>query len=129
MRIPPPSPWKAFGAPDADSEYLVVLTHLPVRRLTALPKFFKYVGKIRGQLEAGPEGLAGYSLLAQPFSSNYWTLSAWESVAAMGRFMREDPHREAMVAIPKMLSGFQAWRWKAAGSALPPSWNEALAKP
>ena len=120
-RIPPPSPWKAFGEPDADFEYLVVLTHLPVpvRKLSALPKFFKYVGKIRGQLESGPEGLAGYSLRAQPFSSNYGTLSAWESAAAMGRFMREDPHREAAAELPKMISHFQAWRWKSAGNALP----------
>lgn len=48
-----------------------MLTHLPVRKLSGLPRFLNYVRKIREQLEARPDGLAGYSLLAQPFSSNY----------------------------------------------------------
>jgi hypothetical protein len=125
-RIPPPSPWKSFGEPQGEHEYLVLLTHLPVRRLTALPKFLNYVRKIRGQLEAGPDGLAGYSLLAQPFSSNYWTLSAWESAAGMGGFIRASPHREAMKELPKTLRDFRTWRWSAAGDSLPPSWDEAL---
>jgi hypothetical protein len=61
--IPPPSPWKAFGEPEAEHEYLVMLTHLPVRRLSVLPK---------------------------------------------------------------TLSEFRTWRWSAAGSALPPRWDDAL---
>lgn len=126
--IPPPSPWKAFGEPQADVEYLVMLTLLPVRRLTALPKFLGYVVKIRGQLEAGPDGLAGYSLLAQPLRSKYWTLSAWENGAALGGFIRESPHREAMEELPKALTDFQTWRWQSSGRGLPPSWPEALAR-
>ena len=105
-----------------------MLTHLPVRRISALPKFFSYVGKIRRQLEAGPEGLVGYSLLAQPLSSNYWTLSAWDGPTALGGFIRESPHSEAMEELPKTLSNFRTWRWKAAGSALPPAWDAALAR-
>ncbi|CAA9470125.1 MAG: hypothetical protein AVDCRST_MAG65-695 [uncultured Solirubrobacteraceae bacterium] len=128
LRVPPPSPWKAFGRPDAASSYLVILTNLPVRRLTALPGFLNYTRRIRAQLEAGPEGLVGYSLLAQPLRSNYWTLSAWESPAALGRFMREDPHREAMTQLRTTLRDFHTWRWDAAGSALPPSWDDALAR-
>ena len=127
-RIPPPSPWQTFGEPHADHEYMVMLTHLPVRRLSALPKFLNYVRKIRGQLEARPDGLAGYSLLAQPFSSNCWTLSAWDSPAALGKFIRETPHREAMEELPKTLSDFRTWRWKAPGDALPPAWDDALGR-
>jgi len=33
--------------------------------------------------------VAGLSLLARPFSSNYWTLSAWESPAALACFIWE----------------------------------------
>lgn len=127
-KIPPPMPWKAFGELDADHEYLVLLTHLPVRRLGALPKFLSYVGKIRRQLEAGPPGLAGYSLLAQPFRSNYWTLSAWESPAVLGDFIRQNPHSEAMVELSKILSDFRTWRWRSTGKDLPPSWDGALAR-
>jgi hypothetical protein len=73
-----------FGEPEAEHEYLVLLTHLLVRRLTSLPKFLSYVWRIRKQLESAPAGPVGYSLLALPFSSNYWTLSAWASPAALG---------------------------------------------
>lgn len=126
VRVPPPSPWSASGAPAADHEYVVLLTHLPARRLSGLPKFLRYVWLIRKQLEAKPEGMAGYSLLAQPFSSNYWTLSAWESPSALGRFTRESPHKEAMEELPKTLSHFRTWRWTSTGSDLPPSWDAAL---
>ena len=126
-KLPPPMPWRAFGETQPDGDYLVLLTHLPVRRPTALPTFLRHVWRIRGQLEAAPTGLAGYSLFAQPFSSNYWTLSAWESSAAMGAFMRASPHREAMVELPKVLSEFRTWRWTSTGRALPPSWDDALA--
>ena len=128
-RVPPPTPWRGFGEPALDVEYLVLLTHLPVRRLTALPKFLNYVRTIRKQLDAAPSGLVGYSLLAQPLRSNYWTLSAWESPAALGGFIRESPHRDAMEELPKSLSNFRTWRWKSAGSELPPSWDDALTRP
>ncbi len=122
-------PWRTFGHAEPERDYLVLLTHLPVRRLTALPIFLSYVRKIRTQLEGGPDGLAGYSLFAQPFSSNYWTLSAWESPGALGKFIAESPHREAMEELPKVLGDFRTWRWTSAGSALPPSWDDALARP
>ena len=128
MPVPPPIPWRAFGDTQPDRDYLVLLTHLPVRRLTALPTFLRYVWKIRKQLEARPDGLAGYSLFAQPFSSIYWTLSAWESAAAMAWFIRANPHREAMRDLPKVLSDVRTWRWSSTGSALPPSWDDALAR-
>ncbi len=128
-RVPPPTPWKGFGSPALDAEYLVLLTHLPVRRLTALPKFLNYVRLIRKQLEGAPSGLVGYSLLAQPLRSDYWTLSAWESPAALGAFIRESPHRDAMEVLPQTLSRFRTWRWRSVGSDLPPSWDDALARP
>jgi hypothetical protein len=123
--IPPPLPWKAFAEPEAQHEYLILLTHLPVQRLTSLPKFLSYVWRIRKQLESAPAGLAGYSLLAQPFSSNYWTLSAWESPAALREFIKERPHSDAMQVLRGTLR-FRSWRWESAGNALPPTWDTAL---
>lgn len=126
--IPPPLPWKAFGEPQPDREYLVVLTFLPLRRLSRLPRFLGYVRKIQRQLDAGPEGLIGYSLLAKPLRSKYWTLSVWNGAAALGRFIQDSPHRDAMLELPQVLSGFKTTRWTSAGSALPPGWSDALAR-
>jgi heme-degrading monooxygenase HmoA len=126
--IPPPLPWKALREPQPEREYLVLLTFLPLSRLSKLPRFLSFVRKIRRQLDAGPEGLIGYSLLAKPLRSRYWTLSVWEDDAALGRFIQESPHREAMEELPKVLSGFHITRWKSSGSAVPPDWDDALTR-
>jgi hypothetical protein len=126
--IPPPLPWKAFAEPQPEREYLILLTFLPLRRLSKLPRFLAFVRKIRTQLDARPDGLVGYSLLAKPLRSDYWTLSAWEDAAAIGRFIAESPHREAMEELPTVLTGFRVTRWTSPGSAIPPSWSDALAR-
>jgi quinol monooxygenase YgiN len=86
------------------------------------------VRQIRHQLDAAPERLIGYSLLAQPLRSNYWTLSVWEDEAALGRFIQALAHRDAMRQLPKVLSGFRTTRWTSPGSAGPPTWSDALAR-
>jgi hypothetical protein len=121
-------PWKAFAEPEPEREYLVVLTFLPPHRLSKLPRFLGYVRKIRKQLDARPDGLIGYSLLAKPLRSRYWTLSVWDDVGALGRFIRESPHREAMTELPSVLTGFRTTRWKVFGSGVPPAWSDALAR-
>ena len=123
----PALPWKALEEPQPEREYLVIRTSLPLRRATKLPMFVGYVNKIRKQLD-GTEGLIGYSLLAKPISSNYWTLSAWDGEDALGRFVQQSPHREAMRDLARVLSGFRTVRWTAPGDSLPPSWSEALAR-
>jgi quinol monooxygenase YgiN len=126
--IPPPLPWKQFTEPNPDAEYLVVLTYLPVNRLLRLPRFLAYVRKIQGQLNAAPAGLVGYSLLAKPHRSRYWTLSAWADAAALAAFMSESPHRDAMTGLHTALPGFQTNRWIVQGGELPPTWEDALAR-
>lgn len=120
-------PWKPLREPEPQGEYLILLTHLPMRRIAKLPRFLRSVRRIQKQLD-GTEGLLGYSLLAKPLRSDYWTLSAWESDDALQRFVRESPHREVMVDLPRDLSGFRTIRWTADGAALPPSWDDALAR-
>jgi quinol monooxygenase YgiN len=123
----PPTPWKSFEEPQSDAEHVVVLTFLPPR-LSKLPAFLAFVRKIQHQLNDRPDGLIGYSLLAKPLRSNYWTLSVWRDGAALGRFMQASPHREAMQELSKALSGFRTTRWTTPSSALPPSWSDALAR-
>jgi heme-degrading monooxygenase HmoA len=107
---------------------LVVLTFLPPRRLSKLPAFLAFVRKIQRQLNGGSDGLIGYSLLAKPLRSKYWTLSVWRDAVALGRFIQASPHREAMRELSTALSGFRTTRWTTPGSAVPPSWDDALAR-
>jgi len=79
-------------------------------------------------LTYAPEGLLGYSMLAKPLRSQYWTLSAWKDSASLARFVREPPHREAMRELPNHLTGFRTVRWTSPGAALPPRWDDALSR-
>jgi hypothetical protein len=99
------------------------LTFLPLRRLSKLPRFLGYVRKIRQQLDASPDGLIGYSLLAKPLRSSHWTLSVREDAAALGRFVQESPHGDAMQEVSKVMSGFRS-----TGSAVPPAWIDGLTR-
>src|SRR5262245_1152876 len=64
----PATPWKTLRTPQTNREYVVMLTHLPMRKPTKLPAFLGYVRKIRTQLDRA-DGLVGYSLLAKPLSA------------------------------------------------------------
>jgi heme-degrading monooxygenase HmoA len=121
----PPTPWKTLRAPQPGREYVVLLTYLPMRKPAKLPAFFGYVRQIRAQLD-GTSGVIAYSLLARPLRSQYWTLTVWESDEALRHFVREPPHADAMRELPRFLSGFRTTRWTADGSAVPPSWRDAL---
>ena len=83
----PAMPWQAFAVPDADSEYLVLVSLLPLRSLGATFRLFRDMRAIRGQL-ARADGLIGYSLSAKPFARRYWTLSVWRDEAALEEYIR-----------------------------------------
>ena len=123
----PATPWKTLREPDPEREYVVLLTHLPMRRPSKLPRFFGYVRKIQKQLDR-TAGLVGYSLLAKPLRADYWTLSVWEDDEALRRFVAERPHLDAMGELPRYLSGFRTIRWTAGGRSLPPDWDDAVAR-
>ena len=42
--------------------------------------------------------------------------------------MREPPHRDAMATLRQVLKGFETKKWMLSGAALPPSWEDALAR-
>ena len=121
------TPWNSLQPPEADREYIVLLTFLPVRGLSKLPRFFGYVRRIQKQL-GHADGLIGYSLLARPLRSKYWTLSVWQDEAAVQRFVAQSPHRDAMAELPNDVGGFKITRWTLPGTALPPSWDDALSR-
>ena len=122
----PAMPWKSLGEPEPEREYLCLLTYLPLGRLSKLPAFLKYVRAVQRQLDE-TEGVVGYALRAKPLSRRFWTLSAWENEERLSEFVRETPHRDAM-SLSRSLSGFKTTRFSVAGSSVPPSWDNALAR-
>jgi hypothetical protein len=123
----PATPWIAFRPPEADREYLVLLSELPLRRFRDLGRFLLYTWRIRGQLKRAP-GVLGYSLLARPARRQFWTLSVWDDEAALQQFVFEDPHGQVMTDLSGRMGRTHFVRWRMRGAELPPRWPDALAR-
>jgi hypothetical protein len=117
--------WTAFQKPAPEREYVAILSYLPLKSLWSLPQFLYYTRRIQSQLKSA-RGLIGYSLLAHVFVKRFWTLSVWEDEVALTNFVHKQPHREAMMILRRYMGGTDFVRWKILGSAIPPSWLEAM---
>ena len=68
----------------------------------------------------------GYSLLARPLKRTFWTLSAWTGQSDLDAFVRTMPHLGVMGKLRPRMGPTKFTTWMVPGSALPPSWREAL---
>ena len=123
----PTIPWRRVASPEPDTQYLVMASRLPLRSLTRVPWFMTLTLSVVRQLER-TDGLVGYSLRAQPFAKTFWTLSAWTDDDALGAFVREMPHASVMAKLRPHMEATRFTTWRAAGSALPISWDDAVAR-
>ena len=90
----PDLPWTARAEMEPGTGYLVMASHLPLKRITATVRFFRGVSAVRKQMAAA-EGLIGYTLRAKPLARDYWTLSVWKDNTS---------HREFSLAARKCLA-------------------------
>ena len=123
----PDIPWKTFSPPALDKEYLVMASSLPLRTRWRVPQFLMLTMAVRKQLATAP-GLVGYGLRADILGGRFWTLSAWESEEALGSFARALPHSDIMRKLRPHMGPTQFVTWQATGTALPVTWETALAK-
>ena len=121
----PASPWRTFGTPDPNYDFVVLLSFLPLKSYWSVLPFFFYTAQVVWQL-AGARGLAGYSLLARPFKKQFWTLSAWRNEGALRAFVEHPPHVHVMTALAPYMDKTKFVRWVIKGSELPPRWDDAL---
>lgn len=119
------SPWQSFGAPAPDDDFLALLSYLPLKSYGRLLPFVIYSVQVVKQLAAS-DGLLGYSLLARPFSKQFWTLSAWRNEDALQAFVRQIPHVRIMTALAPHMDQTKFVRWIVKGIQLPLSWDDAL---
>ncbi len=121
----PASPWRTFGSPDPNGDYLVLLSYLPLKSYGRVLPFFVYTAQVVKQLAAA-EGLVGYSLLARPLSKRFWTLSVWKNGEALRTFVQHPPHLRIMAALAPHMDQTRFVRWTVKGSQLPIPWDDAL---
>lgn len=109
-----PTPWTSVAEPDPGREYLFLLSHLPLERARALPKFVRYTVGIRRQLATTP-GAVGYSMKANLRRRDFWTLSVWEGEESLAEFVRRNPHGDVMSALEREMGKTNFVRWDRAG--------------
>jgi quinol monooxygenase YgiN len=118
-------PWTSRADMQPGAEYLVMASHLPLKRLTGTVRFFRAVSAIRKQL-AGADGLVGYTLRAKPLARDYWTLSVWQDETALHAFMRTPPHAGLMTSLRPLMGPTKFMIWKIRASDGRPSLTGAL---
>jgi len=118
-------PWTTREDMQPGSEYLVMASHLPLRRITSTARFFRAVSAIRKQLAAA-DGLVGYTLRAKPLARDYWTLSVWRDETALHAFMRTSPHVGVMTSLNPLMGPTKFIRWTIATADGHPSLADAL---
>ncbi len=106
-------------------EYVALLSELPLESFRALPAFLSYAWQIDAQLKRTP-GLIGYSMKARLLRKMFWTLSVWESAAALKAFVEERPHEEVMEALRGKMRRTRFVQWRIAGFQCPPTWEHAF---
>ena len=119
------TPWKALESVEDGREYLALLSYLPLRSYAKIPAFLRFTFQIHGQMRNTP-GAIGYALRAKLLSRKFWTLSVWENEGALMDFVHKAPHSEVMKSIATHMGATRFTRWKLQGSAIAPSWDEAM---
>ena len=110
---------------DPGAQYLVMASHLPLKRISSTVRFFRGVQAIRRQL-AIAQGLIGYTLRAKPLARNYWTLSVWKDEAALRTFMRTAPHADLMHSLRPGMGPTKFVTWTISQADGRPDWPAAL---
>jgi Domain of unknown function (DUF3291) len=118
-------PWTTRAEMESGLDYLVMASHLPLKRITTTVRFFRGVSAIRRQL-ATADGLVGYTLRAKPLARDYWTLSVWQDETALRAFMRTTPHAGLMTSLRPFMGPTKFTTWQISAADGRPSLDRAL---
>lgn len=121
----PASPWRTFGSPYPNGDFVALLSYLPLKSYWRVLPFVFYTAQVMKQL-ASAQGLLGYSLLARPLLKRFWTLSAWANEEALRAFVQHPPHQNIMTVLAPHMDKTQFVRWTVKGSQPPLQWDDAL---
>ena len=118
-------PWTTRAPIEPGTGYLVMASHLPLKRITSTIRFFRGVAAIRKQLATAP-GLIGYTLRAKPLARDYWTLSVWQDEKTLREFMRTPPHAGLMTSLRPLMGPTKFTTWEITSADGRPSMAGAL---
>ena len=100
----------------------ISVTRLRVRSFVYLPLFLWHAFRSTRQAERARGFVSGKLLVNE--GSVYWTLTAWDSEAAMNEFRTTAAHRAAMPGLLNICDEASVAHWNQETAELP-SWQEA----
>lgn len=121
----PTLPWTVPNTPPQGAEVHVFASRFETRTLWGALKFFARTPGVWRQVSRAP-GAYGASLKAQPLRRTFWTLSAWESPAALKAFARSGTHAPTSRGLATEMSDAKFATWTAKSDDLPLDWTEAF---
>ena len=119
-------PTLAWTRPNSDApvaEAIVMASCFELRSVMDVPAFFVAALRIRRQMLRS-SGVLGVSLVARPLAKTFYTLSAWESRAALDAAVAAEPHATSMGRFRSKMARSRFVFWTAPGS-VPPRWPDA----
>jgi hypothetical protein len=93
--FPPAKTWKTTAAVDPEREYLAFTSRFFMKSPRRVLAFLNRTGPIEKQVE-GAAGVVGWSLAANVFKMEFYTLSVWEDLASLQRFTQDAEHGSVM---------------------------------
>ncbi|MGR4853348.1 DUF3291 domain-containing protein [Streptomyces sp. LARHCF252] len=121
----PTLPWTVPNTPPHDTEVHVFASRFETRTLWGALKFLAGTPAVWRQVRRSP-GAYGATLKAKPLTRTFWTLSAWESKAALDDFVRSGAHRPAARGLAPQMRDATFTTWQARSDDLPISWSDAF---
>ncbi len=103
----------------------VSITQLHLQSWRYLPAFFQYALPSRQQAIAAPGNL--FTTTRQQGLLTFWTITIWESEAAMRQYMVSGAHRAAMPKLVQWCDRASTLHWHQEGAELP-DWNTIQAR-
>lgn len=109
---------------DHPGPFLVVVTHTKAREAN-LDAFDNSVDAIVQQAE-DTKGFVGSSLKGEIFGLERWTMTAWESDAALADFYGGGAHEAALARSHELVEGVYSAHFMVERAKMPPTWDQAL---
>lgn len=120
----PTLPWVTPNPARPDTRAFVMASRFEVRSLKDVPRFFLKSLSAWGQVRKAP-GALGASLVAQPLSRVFYTLSAWESRDALYAYAKTEPHKSIMTGLRETMRVSTFTFWEVPVDGLPIDWKDA----
>ncbi|MFE9023256.1 DUF3291 domain-containing protein [Streptomyces sp. NPDC007808] len=121
----PTLPWTVANPAPPATEVYVFASRFETRTLWGALLFFARTPGVWRQVSRAP-GAYGASLKAEPFKRTFWTLSAWESPAALKEFARSGAHAPAAQGLSAQMRDAKFATWQASSDDLPVDWPQVF---